>query len=151
MPLENPHHQDLQSAHGYIALGMFAEANAELEEIDPFCRHLPEVLAVRVIIYRELKKWDLMVVVAQKLAEWNPSEPGNFIDWAYATRRAESIHQAHAILARGAELHQDDGLIQFNLACYEAQMGDLDQAKANLSPATKLMPSLARWRWKIQT
>jgi hypothetical protein len=48
-----------------------------------------------------------MAVVAQKLAEWNPNEPGYFIDWAYATRRAESIHLAHAILTRGAELHPD--------------------------------------------
>ena len=137
MPLEKPDQQHLQSARGYIELGMFEEASAELEEIDAFCRHLPEVLAARVIIYRELKKWDLMVVVAQKLAEWNPNEPGYFIDWAYATRRAESIHLAHAILTRGAELHPEHGLIQFNLACYEAQMGSIERAKMHLSRATK--------------
>ena len=116
---------------------MYEEANAELEEIDPFCRHPPEVLVARVIIYRELKKWDLMVVVAQKLAEWNANEPGYFIDWAYATRRAESIQLAHAILARGVELHPEDGLIQFNLACYEAQMGSIDRAKMHLRRAKK--------------
>ena len=43
MPLEGPD-QHLRAAHGFIELGMFEEANAELEEIDPFCRHLPEVL-----------------------------------------------------------------------------------------------------------
>ncbi len=26
---------------------MFEEANAKLEEIDPFCRHLPEVLVAQ--------------------------------------------------------------------------------------------------------
>jgi tetratricopeptide (TPR) repeat protein len=119
---------------------MFEEANAELEEIDPFCRHLPEVLAARVIIYRELKKWDLTVVVAQKLAEWNPNERGYFVDWAYATRRAESIHLAHAILTRGAELHPENGLIQFNLACYEAQLANIDRAKMHLSRATRADP-----------
>jgi hypothetical protein len=46
MPLENTDRSHLRAAHGYIALGMFEEANAELEEIDPFCRHLPEVLTV---------------------------------------------------------------------------------------------------------
>ena len=35
---------------------MFEEANAELEEIDPFCRHLPEVLLACVAIYHGLKK-----------------------------------------------------------------------------------------------
>jgi len=43
MPLENPDHRHLRAAHGFIELGMFLEANAELEEIDPFCGHLPEV------------------------------------------------------------------------------------------------------------
>jgi hypothetical protein len=90
----------VRAAHGYIELGMFEEANAELEEIDPFRRHLPDVLIARVAIYQALKKWDLMAVVAQKLVEWNPSEPGHFIDLAYATRRAESVLMAHAILTR---------------------------------------------------
>jgi hypothetical protein len=69
MPLEKLDRQHLRSAQGYIELGMFQQANAELEEIDPFCRDLPEVLTARLVIYRELKKWELMVVVAQKLAE----------------------------------------------------------------------------------
>jgi len=30
--------------------------------------------------------------------EWNPNEPGFFVELAYATRRGESIHAAHAIL-----------------------------------------------------
>ena len=55
---------------------MFEEANAELEEIDPFCRHLPDVLLARVAIYHGVKKWDLLTLVAKKLADWNPQEPG---------------------------------------------------------------------------
>lgn len=121
MPLEQPDQHHLRSAHGYVELGMFEEANAELEEIDPFCRALPEVLSTRVGIYQGLKKWDLMAVVAKKLVEGNPGEPGHFIDIAYATRRAESIDAAHAILKRAEGLHPNDATIQFNLACYEAQ------------------------------
>ena len=41
MPLEGPDQLHLRAAAGYIELGLFEEANAELEEIDPFCRHLP--------------------------------------------------------------------------------------------------------------
>ena len=110
----------------------------KLEEIDPFCRHLPEVLSARLAIYHGLKKWDLLAVVAKRLAEWNPKEPGFFIEFAYATRRAESIHAAHAILTRAAGLHPTNPTIQFNLACYEAQMGSLDRAKAHLKRATEI-------------
>ena len=117
MPLEGPDQLHLRAAPGYIELEMFEEANAELEEIDPFCRHLPEVLMARLAIYHGLKKWDLLAVVAKKLTEWNPKEPGFFVELAYATRRAESIHAAHAILTRAASLHPTDPTIQFNLAC----------------------------------
>jgi tetratricopeptide (TPR) repeat protein len=144
MPLANPDAQRLRSAHGYLELGMLQEANAELEEIDPLSRHLPEVLQARLAIYRELRKWDLMLVVAKKLVEWNPKEPANFVDWAYAARRAESIHIGHAILKQAAELHPAYALIQFNLACYEAQLGNIDRAKTHLSRATKLDGQFSR-------
>ena len=85
-----------------------------------------------------MKKWELLAVVAKKLAEWNPKEPGFFIELAYATRRAESIHAAHAILTRAAGLHPNDGTIQFNLACYEAQIGSLYLAKAHLKRALEV-------------
>ena len=138
MPLEGSDQRHLKSAHGYIELGLFEEANAELEEIDPFCRPLPEVLLARLAIYHGLKKWELLAVVAKKLAELYLKEPGFLVELAYATRRAESIHAAHAILMRAADLHPTDGTIQFNLACYEAQMGSLDRAKAHLKRATEI-------------
>jgi hypothetical protein len=47
-------------------------------------------------------------------------------------------HPAHAILTPAADLHPKDGTIQFNLACYEAQIGNLDRAKAHLTCATKI-------------
>jgi hypothetical protein len=55
MPLEATAQLRLRAAAGYIDLGMFEEANAELEEIDPFCRHLPEVLRARLVVYHGLK------------------------------------------------------------------------------------------------
>ena len=119
---------------------MFDEAQAELEKIDPFCRHLPELLSARIPHYRTLKKWDLMAIVAKKLTEWSPEQPGNFIDWAYATRRTESIHAAHTILTRAASLHPTDPTIQFNLGCHEAQMDNLDRAKTHLKRATDIDP-----------
>jgi len=137
MPLEGPDQRHLKAAHGYVDLGMFEEANAELEEIDPFSRHLPEVL------YHGRGKWELLAVVAKRLTEWNPKEPGFIVEPAYATRRAESIHAAHAILTRAAGLHPNDGTIQFNLACYEAQMGSLDRAKAHLKRATEIDPQFS--------
>ena len=49
---------------------MFQEANDQLENIDPFNRAAPKVLAVRIAVYNGLKKWELMREVAKRLAEF---------------------------------------------------------------------------------
>jgi hypothetical protein len=67
VPLEILDERHRQAAVGYAELGMYLEADAELDKIDPFCRAAPEVLAVRLGIYAGLKKWELMQVVAEKL------------------------------------------------------------------------------------
>jgi len=138
MFLDAPNERHLRAAGAYIQLGLFDEAQAEMEQIDPSSRLLPELLASRIPLYRFLEKWDLMAIVARKLTEWNPEEPGNFVDWADAICRTESIHAAHAILMRAASLHPTDPRIQFKLAGYEAQMGSLDRATTHLKRATEI-------------
>jgi len=85
-----------------------------------------------------------MEVVARKLEEWNPDEPGHFVDLACATRRARSLPEAHIVLTLAASLHPADPTTQFNLACYAAQLGDLEKAKSHLSRATALDKKFCR-------
>ena len=114
---------------------MLQEAKVEVESINPFCRRLPKVLAVRLAIYRRLAEWDLMAGVARKLVEWNAHEATHFVDLAYATRRARSLVLAQAILVHASHLHPEDALIQFNLACFKSQLGNLSEATAHLTRA----------------
>lgn len=78
-----------------------------------------------------------MAAVAAKLVEFDPTEPGFFIDLAYATRRAESLETAHAILRRAEKLHPQNGGVQFNFACYQAQLGNIESAKQHLARAIR--------------
>jgi hypothetical protein len=73
MPLEEHELKHVTAAQGFVELGMFADADAELDRVDPFCRHLPEVLEVRAKIYSALKKWELLTVVAKRL--WDFGSP----------------------------------------------------------------------------
>ena len=84
MPLEPPDQQYWQAAVGYFELGMFVEADSELDKIDPFCRALPEVLAVGLSIYRGLKKWELKQQIAKRLKEFEPDKVQWTISLAYA-------------------------------------------------------------------
>ncbi len=71
MPLSPDEHIHLIAAEGFISLGMYLDADAALDDIDPTYRHLPEVLVVRVKVYHALERWDLMEVVAKKMVEYD--------------------------------------------------------------------------------
>ncbi len=65
---------------------------------------------------------------------------GASVSLSYATRRADSIQSAQAILKRAEGLHPKEPTIQFNLAGYEAQMSNLAEAKANQASPTRIEP-----------
>ncbi|MEY2502282.1 MAG: hypothetical protein QOI07_2616 [Verrucomicrobiota bacterium] len=143
MPLEPPDSQHCQAAIGYTELGMYEDANAELENVDPFNRTTPEVLSIRAAIYHGLKKWELLRVVALQLTRLEPANVQWIVSLAYATRRAASIEFARDILLAAKPIFPQEPVILFNLACYACQLGDLDTAKAYLRDAFGIDP---RWR-----
>ena len=116
MPLEPENERLLVAAQGFLELGLPLDANEEIENIDPDVRHVPEVLAVRVQVYRALEKWELMRTVAKKLREYDRENSHWPILWAFATRRAESIRSTREILTTAWKIHDKEPMILFNLA-----------------------------------
>jgi tetratricopeptide (TPR) repeat protein len=143
MPLESPDQQFFDAACGYVQLQMFHEANEELEKIDPFLRAAPEVLALRIEIYRGLQKWELMAELAKRLAEFQPNDVQWTVLFAYATRRAESIEAAKEILLSAKTKFPKEAVILYNLACYECQLGNLQSAQNYLQ---KVFNIDSNWR-----
>ena len=142
MPLEPENQRLLTAAQGFLELGLPLDANDEVESMDAEVRHVPEVLEVRVEIYRALKKWELMQTVAKKLTEAEPADSRWPLAWAYATRRAESLDAARFILIAAWELHEKEPLIPYNLACYLCQMGKPEIAKDVIRHAFDLDPNM---------
>jgi predicted Zn-dependent protease len=143
MPLEQPDRRHCQAAAGYAELGMFLEANTELDKIDPFNRAAPEVLALRIGIYRGLEKWELMQQIARRLADFQPDDIAWTISLAYATRRADSIQEAKNILLSAESKFPKEASIRYNLACYYCQLGDVQNAKRYLKKAFEID---SKWR-----
>src|SRR4030095_4770405 len=107
----------LSYAQGYLALGMLAEAVAELDQLRDADAQRAEVLAVRLAVLHEQKNWTAVRDLARELAGRTPDEACIWVTWAYATRRCESLPAAEKIL-REAELHHPtDPTIQFHLGC----------------------------------
>ncbi len=143
MPLEPPDRQFFTAACGYVQLQMFQEANEELEKIDPFLRAAPQILALRIEIYRGLQKWELMSELTRRLTEFDPDNPQWPVSLAYATRRALSIEAAKEILLSAEAKFPTEGVIKYNLACYCCQLGEMEKTKRYLKQAFEIDSS---WR-----
>ena len=128
----------LLAASGFAELSLFQEAVQELEELPEVSKELPTVLVVWLEIYQHWQKWSEAESVALRLLEMEPGEPGWPIALAYAIRRARGLVFAKEILLQAGDKFPNCGIIQFNLACYAAQLGQLDEARQRLSRAVQL-------------
>lgn len=134
----------LSHAVGYLQLGMYGEAEEELDRIAPCFRHNVEVLVLRVELFHNACDWPKLRAAAAELIEYCPENPGGWVSCAYATRRLEGIEAARGILEAALEQHPEEATIQFNLGCYGAQLGLLDEAEAYVREAIKLDPSFRK-------
>jgi tetratricopeptide (TPR) repeat protein len=136
-PLEPPHTFHLSAAIGWLGLGNWQEANEELEKIAPALRAHPSVLAVRHEIYAKAEKWGMAAEIAGVLVQMRPDEPQFWIWRAYSTRRmpSGSLVQAKEILDKAETLFPEVWTIPYNLACYCAQLGRLEECQDWLKKA----------------
>lgn len=142
LPREDRRHLD--DAEGYLLLEMLDDANVALDRISAQHQASVEVLTIRQLLLHERKDWKNAVKTARQLVSLDPSDAGWVINWAYATRRAQSIDDAHAILLEGQKRHPDHPLIHYNLGCYAAQKGRLDEALKYVRKAIQLDSSFRK-------
>ena len=132
----------LDAAAGYLALGMIQEANDEIEAIPTPAKISKDVMGARVEIYSAAREWEHMREVAAFLVREWPEDAQHWISLANATRRCRSITEAVAHLVNAMALHPDEPIIPFNLACYAAQAGRIEDAKLCLVRAIALSPDI---------
>ena len=65
----------LEAAQGYSALGLYMQANSELEQMSPETRRWPEVLAVKLAIFDGLRLWEMVEIVTLQLLESAQGNP----------------------------------------------------------------------------
>jgi Flp pilus assembly protein TadD len=86
----------------------------------------------------------MAAAVAGHLVKIEPENANWWINLAYATRRCESVEEAQAILLRARELHHENAMIEFNLACYASVTGRMEEAKARLKRAIEFDKAIRR-------
>ena len=127
-----PHPDDihLRAAHGWLELGNAREANEELEKITASLHAHPDVLDLRWHVYAQAKNWDACVDIAEATLKAAPDRPDAWIHRSFALHELKRTREALDHLLPAAEGFPEVWTIPYNLACYCAQLGRLDESKA---------------------
>jgi tetratricopeptide (TPR) repeat protein len=136
--LEPPDSLHLEAAQGWLGLGNHIEADAELDNITASLRAHPDVLRVRWEVYAAAKKWEAALDIAAALIQLDPDGPLGWVNRSYALHELKRTAEARDNLLRVVDKFPISATMRYNLACYECQLGRLEQAKEWLEKAFKL-------------
>ena len=136
--LPHPHNQHLQAVEGWLGLGNWREAEAELAHIDPKYRTHPFVLEMRYKIYEQAGNWDQAVAMAEHLRTTLPDNQWGHFYLAYSLHELKRTQEAYDTLLPVMAQFPKHYLMRYNLACYACQLGKPEEAMAWLAKAIKL-------------
>ena len=137
-PIQPPDSHRVHAAQGWLELGNHIEANEELENITASLRAHPEALKVRWEIYAAAKKWEAAIDIAAAIVQLDPDDLAGWIHWSYALHELKRTAEARDNLMRVVNRFPGSATMRYNLACYESQLGRLEQAKQWLAKAFAL-------------
>src|SRR3954464_704015 len=86
-----------------------------------------------------------VLVIGGKPGAAGPPSPFEYWYLAEPAYRAGEYERAYAIAAEGLEHHPDNGTLHYQLGCYAARAGRLEDAKAHIERAFELSPRAREW------
>lgn len=131
LPIE--HQKALTCVQGYLELGMPAEALREIKALPESLRDCPLAVEMHIVVLIRLERWKAAATQARKLCKLQPGLPAGFIHLAYCQHEIGLTAAARDTLLKGPKALQKEATYFYNLACYEAVLGNLDSARRHLA------------------
>lgn len=128
------------AAQGYLQLGMVDEALAELNQLSEDDLSRPEVMQLRVWVLMRKKKWAEALDYAIALCQALPELPVPFLDAAYCLHELKRTAEARTCLENGPRTLREYPTFHYNLACYDATLGNTESARKHLLAAIDMEP-----------
>lgn len=128
----------LQFSQGYLELGMFHEALAELDKLRPPANLEAHVMLQRLFTHVESKHWKDGVEIGRKICTEHGHLGEAFISTAYCLHELKKTSEARELLLSGPSVLERNPLFHYNLACYEAQLGNHQAAREKLQTAINM-------------
>ena len=134
MPLE----RSLLAAQGYMELEMPAEALAELDDLPADEQELEDVLQMRLFILLRGRIWEPALEVCAQLRELFPECTTGYIHGAFCLHELGRTAAAKEILLSGPSCLAKEATYFYNLGCYDAVLGNLEEAITNLKTSFQM-------------
>ncbi|MEJ0091359.1 MAG: tetratricopeptide repeat protein [Limisphaerales bacterium] len=128
-PLPQEDERYLIAAEGWLGLGDHLSANEELEQIAVEWRAHPQVLIVRLNIYRMAKKWEACLEIANAIIKATPDILYGWIGRSFALHELKCTQEAYDLLLPAKDKFPKEHTVPYNLACYCAQLNRLEEAE----------------------
>ena len=127
--LETPGSFHFLAAQGWLELGNSAEAQAELDQLDAAWQSRPEVLKLWIDAFVDQKNWEEALEKSAALIQAAPDDPMGWFHRSYCLHELKRTEEARDNLLRVIDKFPASGTMRYNLACYECQLGRLEQAR----------------------
>ena len=128
--LEPPDSHHLRAATGWLELGNAREASGELDRIAPRNYDHPDVLEVRWHLAAHTSQWEACVEIANSMIRLDPVGAEPWIHLSFALHELKRTQEAFDQLLPLVERFPRVWTIPYNLACYCAQLGRLEDGEA---------------------
>ncbi len=126
----------LDAAEGWLGLGVWREALAELEAITEEKQTLPEVLCARSRALAEGEDWCAAALTSAMLCVVAPYYPYGWIRLGFALYKQGKLLQARNALLLVVDQFKEEEIIPWHLALYTSQLDDMEGAKKWFKIAT---------------
>ena len=128
----------LLAAQGYFELGMLDEALEELDTLPANLQEGTEVLQMRLFIHMREKRWPEALDISHTLCRVLPEETLGFIHAAFCLHELRRTAEAKAFLLAGPAALLNEATYHYNLGCYDAALGNVEEAQTHLRKAFAL-------------
>lgn len=134
----------LSAADGYLFLRMPEEALGELSDVPQGELHHPAILLARVRVLLHLNRWAEAEALSRIGADKHPNEDEFTVQQAFALHQLDKGAEAVEVLLSAPDWIRRTGILHYNLACYEARLGDLSTARQCIRAAIQLNAAMKK-------
>ena len=128
----------LLAAQGYMELDMPEEALLEIGSLPEAVQNEEGPLQMKMAILMRIKRWNDALAICETLRQLFPDHTVGYVHGAFCLHEMGRTREAKTLLLSGPPSLLQEPTYHYNLGCYDAVLGNLDEAQSHLKLSFQL-------------